>query len=179
MESDQGKITIQLVQADITALDTDAIVNAANENLRHGGGVAGVIAKNGGPAIQQESTRWVKENGPVRTGSAAITGAGNLKTSFVIHAVGPVMGSGNEDEKLRSATLSAIQLAEQYNLKSIAFPAISTGIFGYPMDRCARIMIETAIDYSSRASSLERIAFCLYDKKAYNSFAEELQQQTE
>ncbi len=179
MQSKQGKITIELVQGDITTFDTDAIVNAANENLRHGGGVAGVISKKGGPAIQQESTRWVEENGPVPTGSAAVTGAGNLKASYVIHAVGPIMGSGNEDEKLKSATLSAFQLAEEHSLKSIALPAISTGIFGYPMDRCARIMIKTAIDYSARAQSLEKIIFCLYDKKAYDSFANELQQQTE
>ncbi|MDZ7296341.1 MAG: macro domain-containing protein, partial [candidate division KSB1 bacterium] len=126
--------TIELVQGDITEMDTDAIVNAANERLAHGGGVAGAIVRKGGPVIQEESNAWVRAHGRVPTGGAAITSGGSLKARFVIHAVGPVMGSGNEGEKIRQATLASLRLAEEHNLASIAFPAISTGIFGCPMD---------------------------------------------
>ena len=103
-------------------MTTDAIVNAANEHLAHGGGVAGAIVRKGGAQIQKESNEWIKNNGIVKTGSVAITNAGFLRARYVIHAVGPIMGSGNEDFKLESATKNALQLAKNNNLSSIAFP---------------------------------------------------------
>ena len=104
-----------------------------------------------------------------------ITGAGRLKVRYVIHAVGPRMGEGDEDNKLRSATLNSLKLAEQHNVRSIAFPAISTGIFGFPKDRCAKIMLRTAVEYLQKGSRIERVIFCLYDDETYRIFEEELE----
>jgi O-acetyl-ADP-ribose deacetylase len=170
---------IELVQGDITDMTTDAIVNAANSQLSHGGGVAGAIVKKGGQVIQDESSIWVKAwGGEVSVGSAAITSGGKLKAKYVIHAVGPRMGEGDEDAKLKKATLSSLQMADRHNLKSVALPAISTGIFGYPMDRCARVMIGAIFDYLSAQSKLERVVFCLWDQKAYGVFEETFSEQS-
>jgi O-acetyl-ADP-ribose deacetylase len=162
--------SIELVTGDITTLSVDAVVNAANSRLAHGGGVAGTIAARGGPAIQQESDVWVAGRGEVPVGSCAITSAGRLPARYVIHAVGPRMGEGDEDLKLHLATLSSLEMAERRNLKSIAFPAVSTGIFGFPMDRCADAMLSTAVDYILKGTALERIVFCLFDKPALDVF---------
>lgn len=164
------KPSITLIQGDITTLAVDAIVNAANEHLQHGGGVAGAISRQGGPAIQRASNDWVAAHGRVLTGSAAITPAGELKAKYVIHAVGPVMGSGNEDAKLHSATLSALRLADEYKLTSIAFPAISTGIFGYPVERCAQIMLGAVADYLQGPTGITQVIFCLYDQHTLKTF---------
>ncbi len=158
-----NKSTIELIRGDITEMDTDAIVNAANEHLAHGGGVAGAIVRKGGSVIQKESNDWVRENGIVRTGNAAMTSGGNLQAGYVIHAVGPIMGSGDEDSKLKSATISALQLAAQHGLKSITFPAISTGIFGYPVERCAKVMLEAVIEHAKNNALPKEIIFCLWD----------------
>ncbi|MBN1479210.1 macro domain-containing protein [candidate division KSB1 bacterium] len=165
---------IEIIRGDITEMATDAIVNAANERLAHGGGVAGAIVRKGGKIIQQESDNWVAQHGRVATGSAAITRGGDLKARYVIHAVGPVMGSGDEDEKLKSATLSALKLAKEYGLSSLAFPAISTGIFGYPVERCARVMLLTVADYLDNETCLERIVFCLFDEHSLQIFTNEI-----
>jgi len=165
---------IELTVGDITAMETDAIVNAANEHLAHGGGVAGVIVRKGGHRIQEESDMWVRQHGLVKTGTAAITSGGSLKAKYVIHAVGPIMGSGDEDAKLRSATLSALQLADEQGLTSIAFPAISTGIFGYPMDRCAKVMLDAVRSHLAGETTLRKVIFCLWDNKAFDVFASEL-----
>src|SRR4030066_282578 len=103
-------------------------------------------------------------------GGAVITTAGNLKARYVIHAVGPRMGEGNEDEKLKNATLNSLKLADEHRLKSIAFPAISTGIFGFPLDRCAKIMISNAVNYLEGKTGIERVFFCLFDAKSYHAF---------
>jgi len=163
---------IEIVRGDITEMTNEAIVNAANESLRHGGGVAGAISRKGGCAIQKESTEWVKKHGKVQTGSAAITSAGNLSSKYVIHTVGPVMGSGDEDTKLRSATISALNIAIDHQIKSIAFPAISTGLYGFPIDRCARIMLSTVRDFLIENDNLNRITFCLFDQKALDVFTQ-------
>lgn len=168
-------IHIECIQGDITRQTVDAIVNAANEHLAHGGGVAGAISRRGGPAIQQESNAWVREHGPVVTGSAAITSAGELPARYVIHAVGPVMGSGNEDNKLASATSAALDLAEKYHLKTIAFPAISTGIFGYPVDRCARVMLTTVMEFAKSETGIATVRFCLFDELTLAQFENTLQ----
>jgi len=174
MQVKVGKSVLQLVQGDITELDTDAIVNAANAQLVLGGGVAGAIRKKGGPAIQQECNKI----GGTFVGNAVITTAGNLKAKHVIHAVGPRAGEGDEDEKLKNATLNSLKLADQNNLKSIAFPAISTGIFGFPVDRCARAMLRTTLDYLNGQTNLERVVFCLYAADAYNIFETQLKKET-
>jgi O-acetyl-ADP-ribose deacetylase (regulator of RNase III) len=158
---------IILTQGDITELSTDAIVNAANEDLILGGGVAGAIRKKGGPSIQEECNKI----GRINVGEAVVTGAGNLKAKYVIHAVGPRYGEGNEDEKLRNATWNSLLRATEKGCKSIAFPAISTGIFGFPKDRCASIMLKTAQEFlKQQETSLEEVVFCLYSKEDLEIF---------
>ena len=152
---------LTLVQGDLTELVADAIVNAANSRLQLGGGVAGAIRTKGGPAIQEECNRI----GPIRVGEAAVTGGGNLKASYVIHAVGPSYGEGDEDEKLRNATLNSLKRATEKGLKTIGLPAISTGIFGFPKDRCAEIMLKTASEFlDGRETSLDEVIVCLWSK---------------
>ncbi len=128
---------IELVQGDITQMQTGAIVNPSNTSLILGAGVSGAIRSRGGDAIQAEMSRL----GGCKVGGAVATGAGNLKARYVIHAVGPRMGEDGEDDKLESATTESLKRAEELGIESIAFPAISTGIFGFPIDRCARIML--------------------------------------
>jgi len=169
-----GEYTIRLVKGDITRLKVDAIVNAANSWLRHGGGVAAAIVRAGGKIIQEESNRIVEKRGPVRVGEAVYTTAGSLEAKYVIHAVGPRMGEGSEDEKLRSATLSSLRLAEQLGLESIAFPAISTGVFGYPRDKCAQVMLRAIKEYVSSGGRMREIILCLYDEETYRVFEEAL-----
>lgn len=161
---------IKLVQGDITELDTDVIVNAANAQLILGGGVAGAIRRKGGPSIQEECNKI----GGTFIGGAVITTGGNLKARHVIHAVGPRMGEGNEDEKLKNATLNSLRVMDEHLLKTIAFPAISTGIFGYPIDRCATIMISTAKDYLAGDTQIEEVIFCLYSTADFEVFDKEL-----
>ena len=157
---------IIIKQSDITTEDVDAIVNAANSQLQHGGGVAGAIVRKGGQLIQQESDKVA----PVPVGSAVITTGGNLKAHFVIHAVGPRMGEGDEDEKLRNATLNSLRLADDERLQTIAFPAISSGIFGFPIDRCAEIMLANSRQYCEGKTAIREIRFCLFDAGALAVF---------
>jgi O-acetyl-ADP-ribose deacetylase (regulator of RNase III) len=175
MEVQINRTILALVEGDITELDTDGIVNAANERLAHGGGVAGVISRRGGPAIQRESDAWVRQHGRVVTGSAAITSGGRLEARYVIHAVGPVYDGGPRSaELLASAVRAALQMADDHGLKSVGLPAISTGIFGYPMEEAAKVMIDATIEYLQGKTGLERVVFCLYGGYAYGVFAEEL-----
>jgi len=164
---------LELVEGDITEMETDAIVNAANAQLILGGGVAGAIRRKGGPKIQEECS---KTSGTF-IGGAVITGGGNLKAKYVIHAVGPRMGEGNENEKLKNATLNSLKLADENNIKSISFPAISTGIFGFPIRRCAEIMLRTAIDYLNGRTGIEKIVFCLFSRPDYEIFKNQLRQE--
>jgi len=166
-----NKTVIQLVQGDITDLATDAIVNAANPSLKLGGGVAGAIARKGGSKIREECD----EIGGTHVGGAVITTGGDLKAKRVIHAVGPVCGMEHEDEKLKDATLNSLKLADKHNLKSLAFPAISTGVFGFPKDRCAIIMLSTAVAYLEGPTKLERVVFCLYDQQTFKIFKDTLE----
>ena len=135
-----------------------------------GGGVAGAISKKGGPTIQFQCNKI----GGTRVGCAVVTKGGNLKAEFVIHAVGPRMGEGNEDEKLKNATLNSLKVADENHLKSISFPAISTGIFGFPIQRCAEIMLKTAIEYLKGQTALEKVIFCLFGKESYQVFENQL-----
>ncbi len=170
METRINHTTVKLVDADLTEMNVDAIVNAANTALQLGGGVAGAIRRKGGPVIQQECDKI----GGTPVGTAVITTGGNLKARHVIHAVGPMMGEGDEDRKLRGATLNSLRVAEENHLKSIAFPAISTGIFGFPLERCAEIMLNTTIDYLEGETVLEEVAFCLWGEEAYGVFEKAL-----
>ncbi|MBD3226422.1 MAG: O-acetyl-ADP-ribose deacetylase [Caldithrix sp.] len=169
-----GHGRLKLMIGDITQLSVDAVVNAANAQLKLGGGVAGAIARAGGPEIQQECDRI----GGTHVGGAVITTGGNLPAQKVIHAVGPRMGEGREDEKLARATRNSLKVAEENGLQSIAFPAISTGIFGYPVDRCAQIMVREAVDYLKQERTVRDIIFCLFDQNTFDTFAEELPKQT-
>jgi O-acetyl-ADP-ribose deacetylase (regulator of RNase III) len=157
---------LELIVGDITDLDTDTIVNPANNALQLGGGVAGAVRRKGGPRIQEECNRI----GWTETGEAVITTGGNLKAKYVIHAVGPRHGEEHEDEKLKDATLNSLILAEKNNLKTIAFPAISTGVFGFPKDRCAVIMFSTTIAYLEGPTKLERVVYCFYDHETFETF---------
>jgi O-acetyl-ADP-ribose deacetylase (regulator of RNase III) len=165
--------TLRLVSADLTEREVDAIVNAANTHLQHGGGVAGAIMRKGGQVIQDESDRI----GYVPVGGAGITSAGRLKARFVIHAVGPRMGEGDEDAKLRKAITSVLALAADKGLKSISMPAISAGIFGFPKDRCAQILVAGSVDFlkSNPGTSLDLIEFCIVDKEALEYFKAEFE----
>ena len=161
---------VVLVQGDITEMDTDAIVNAANKNLVLGAGVAGAIKSKGGPTIQEECNRI----GGAPVGGAAITTGGNLRAKYVIHAVGPRMGEGDEDRKLADATRNSLKLAREKGLQSIAFPAISTGIFGFPKNRCARIMLSTVVEtLRKEETTLEEVVFCLWGEESLQVFKNE------
>ena len=174
MKVNIGNCVLELVQGDITEMQTDAIVNAANAQLILGGGVAGAIRRKGGPQIQKECNKI----GGTFVGGAVITTAGNLKAKHVIHAVGPRAGEANEDEKLKNATLNSLKLADENNLKSISSPAISAGVFGFPIQRCAEIMLQTAIDYLKGKTGLEMVSFCLFGQDSYEVFVNQLNKET-
>ena len=165
---------IELVQGDITAERVDAIVNAANEHLMHGGGVAAVISRRGGPAIDRESRTWVAENGPVPHAHPAWTSGGQLPARFVIHAVGPVWGSGDEDAKLCAAVAGSLRLAADLALSSVALPAISTGIFGFPRRRAAGLIFDTIRNDLKQhpESSVTVVRVVLYDRPTVEDFME-------
>ncbi len=166
MKKNQILSSIKLVKGDITEMNTTAIVNPANKYLKLGGGVAGAIRKKGGVIIQKECDKI----GGIDVGQAVLTTGGSLKTKYVIHAVGPCMGEGNEDEKLREATMNSLILADKYKLDSISFPAISTGIFGFPMKRCAYIMLDTVYKHLQQETHLKKVIFCLFDQDSFSIF---------
>ncbi|MEM1581149.1 MAG: macro domain-containing protein [candidate division WOR-3 bacterium] len=176
MQIKVGETLIELVKGDITDLDVDCIVNAANSMLKMGGGVAGAIRRRGGQKIQDECDKIVSTRGPIPVGGAVITSGGNLKAKYVIHAVGPVYGEGDEERKLRDATLNSLKLADQYSVSSIAFPAISTGVFGLPKRICAEIMLPVAISYAKSGTNIKKIIFCLYDDETFNIFKEAIKE---
>ena len=161
---------LELLEGDITELEVEALVNAANERLELGSGVAGAIREKGGPSVQKECNRI----GGTPVGTAVITGAGELTAKHVIHAVGPKMGEGDEDRKLSSAVRSALALADRHRLRSIALPAISTGVFGFPVDRCARITLTEIHRYLQGGTKLERVVVCLYNDETFETFRKEL-----
>lgn len=161
---------LEILEGDITEVEVEAIVNAANEDLQLGDGVAGAIRERGGPSIQEECDRI----GQTPVGTAVMTGAGNLPAKQVIHAVGPKMGEGDEDRKLSAAVRSALALADRYGLRSIALPAISTGTFGFPMDRAARITLTEVHRYLQGGTKIERVVIALHGEDAFQTFRREL-----
>lgn len=155
-----------LMQGDLTEMDTDAIVNAANNDLQHGGGVAGAIRRKGGEAIQRESN----EIGSIPVGGAAITSGGKLKARYVIHAASMQLGGETTAHALRSSTAHTLRIAAEKELKTIAFPAVGTGIAGFPMDECAEIMLREVVEHLKHGSSLDKIYFVLFDSRALKAF---------
>lgn len=159
---------IEILQGDLTEMDVDAIVNAANNDLKLGGGVAGAIRRKGGPQIQTECD----EIGPIPVGGAAITSGGNLKARNVIHAASMELGGRTTSQALRNSTAHSLRIAAQKNLKTIAFPAVGTGIAGFPMRDCAEIMLREVARHFEGSTSLEKVSFVLFDKEALKVFEE-------
>lgn len=170
-------VELQIVQDDITQEQTDAIVNPANSELSHGGGLAAAISQAGGPSIDLESLQWVQTHGQVETGDVAVTGAGNLSARYVIHAVGPIWhgGDDHEDALLEQAILHALLKAEELGCTSISLPAISSGIFGFPKVRCAAIFMKTIRSFceSPAVKSIRLIRLCNIDSRTSRIFLEE------
>ena len=157
---------VVLSQGDLTEADVDAIVNAANNDLQLGGGVAGAIRRKGGPAIQQECDRI----GSIPVGGAAITTGGSLKARHVIHAASMHLGGGTTAKALRSSTAHSLRIASEKGLKSVAFPAVGTGIAGFPMRECAKIMLEEVVQHLKGTTSLQQVHFVLFDQGALDVF---------
>jgi O-acetyl-ADP-ribose deacetylase (regulator of RNase III) len=157
---------IILLQGDLTEMDVDAIVNAANNDLQLGGGVAGAIRRKGGEEIQRECDAI----GSIPIGGAAITTGGRLRARFVIHAASMKLGGATTSRALRSSTAHALRIAAERGLRSIAFPAVGTGIAGFPIPECARIMLREAVEHLKKATSLEKIYFALFDAQALSEF---------
>jgi O-acetyl-ADP-ribose deacetylase (regulator of RNase III) len=178
MELVVNKTRLALFQGDITLQATDAIVNAANSGLMGGGGVDGAIHRAGGPAIVEECRRIRDRIGRLPAGQAVITTGGRLKAKYVIHTVGPVWhgGASGEAETLASAHRESLKLATEKGLKSVSFPAISTGAYGYPMEAAARIALETAMDFAGQDTSLQEVAFVLFDSYSYQVYADTLRE---
>jgi O-acetyl-ADP-ribose deacetylase (regulator of RNase III) len=167
--------TLQIVQGDITVEVVDAIVNAANEHLQHGGGVAWAISKKGGNAIQRESDAWIQSHGPVTHTHPAWTSGGLLPARFIIHAVGPVWADdGTDDAKLASAVTGSLRVADELKCKSISLPAISTGIFGFPKDRAAGVIFESIKSYfgANDNSGIGLVRLVLFDQTTIDAFLE-------
>jgi O-acetyl-ADP-ribose deacetylase len=163
---------IRLVKGDITERQVDAIVNAANSYLKHGAGVAGAIVRKGGTIIQRESDKI----GYVTVGSATITNSGALPCTAIIHAVGPKMGQGDEDHKLRKTIQSTLKLASDRGFKTISIPAISAGVFGFPKDKCARILLEESKNFLKKSgtnTTINLIEFCILDDEILEFFRSE------
>ncbi len=164
-------VKIEVCQGDITQLELDAVVNAANNRLWMGGGVAGALKRVGGREIEAEAVA----RGPIPIGEAVVTGAGKLKANYVIHAA--VMGQDlkTDAEKIRQATRNSLLRGDELGIKSIAFPALGTGVGGFSLNECARIMISEVRQYSAGKTQLERVGFVLYDEPAYHAFRQELE----
>ena len=163
--------SIEAVQADLTTLEVDAIVNAANERLEHGGGVALAIAQAGGPSVQEESDAWVREHGEVGPGDAAVTTAGDMPARIVVHVVGPRYREGqNNGGMLRAAVEAALGAAEEHGVESIALPAISAGVFGYPLGEATAVIASAVVDWASEHEMPRKILLVGYDEKAANAF---------
>jgi O-acetyl-ADP-ribose deacetylase (regulator of RNase III) len=165
--------TLQIVQGNITIEEVDAIVNAANEHLQHGGGVAWAIVRHGGDVIQEESDKWIQQHGPVSHSHPAWTSGGALPAKYIIHAVGPIWGDGDEDNKLADAITGSLHVADELKCSSISMPAISTGIFGFPKDRAAGIIFNSIESYlNEKASGLKIVRIILFDQTTISIFTE-------
>lgn len=174
-----GNVEIYFLISDITKLDVDAIVNAANSYLQHGGGVAGAISRAGGLEIQKESDEYVRKCGPVPPGGVAVTGAGSLKAKYIIHTVGPIGNKEGNNEIMKKAFENVFSKADELGLTSIALPFIGTGIFGYPLQNFIKVCVkETTKFLSNYSGTIKKIIFCDIDshkvEKLKNAFIEDL-----
>lgn len=169
-----GRLT--LVHGDLTQEQVDAIVNAANRQFKHGGGVAAAILKAGGESIRAESERWIQRHGPIDHDQPAITGAGDLPCQAVIHVVGPRWGEGREDTKLATAVQAVLEAAESQGFRTIAMPPISTGIFGFPVKRAAGVILAAIRDFYSdrQASQVAEVRVVIIDRPTLDAFQEVL-----
>lgn len=167
---------LRVVQGDLTKERVDAVVNAANEWLAHGGGVAGAIVRRGGLQVQWESDAWVEKHGKLPVGGVAVTGAGALPCKRVIHAVGPVWEGGDDDEEdnLRAAALNSLTAAHELGLTSLSMPAISSGLFGFPKSLCAEILVDAAVDWFAQHpdTTLRELRFTNIDGATVEVFLE-------
>lgn len=166
----KNKTKIEVLKGDITKVTVDAIVNAANSSLLGGGGVDGAIHRAGGKAILEECKKIVARQGGCETGEAVITTAGNLDAKFVIHTVGPIWSGGqkNEAEKLANCYKNSLQLAIENNCKTIAFPNISTGVYGYPKKEAAKIAVATVSEFVSQTDKIDKVIFVCFDDENFN-----------
>ena len=171
-----GDKTIEIIDGDVTLQEVDAIVNAANSRLAGGGGVDGAIHRGGGPSIMRETDEKYPQGCP--TGTAVISGAGRLPAKYVIHTVGPVWGGGNrgEEELLKGAYRSSLELAAEHGCCSIAFPSLSTGAYRYPLDQAARVALSTAIEFLGCHAMPQLVRFVLFGPGAYGAFAAALEE---
>ena len=167
---------LSIIQGDITVQDTDAIVNAANSGLMGGGGVDGAIHRAGGPAILEECKQIVARQGRLPAGQAVITTAGNMKAGHVIHTVGPIWHGGGqgEPETLAGAYRESLKLAAVNNLASVSFPSISTGAYGYPVDKASRIALKTVVSFLSGTTSIKKVVFVLFDNRTLEAYNDTL-----
>jgi O-acetyl-ADP-ribose deacetylase (regulator of RNase III) len=169
-----GKSTLEVVQGDITLQDTEAIGNAANSALAGGGGVDGAIHHAGGPSLMAELKARYKG---CPTGSAVMTRGGNLKAKYVIHAVGPrYSGSPKDAALLGAAYRASLELCSEHNISSIAFPSISTGVYGYPVEEASRIALSTVVNYLEKRQDIRLVRFVLFDSKTYQTYAAALEE---
>jgi len=178
IETTINQAKLSIIKGDITQQATDAIVNAANPSLMGGGGVDGAIHRAGGPAILAECKQIVSRQGRLPTGKAVITTAGNLKARYVIHTVGPVWHGGGkgEAELLESAYRQSLKLAAGNHLSSISFPSISTGAYGYPVDKAARVALRTIISFLGESTSTKEVAFVLFDSQTFAAYSSALRE---
>ena len=178
MEKTIGNTRILLMQGDITRQDTDAIVNAANSGLMGGGGVDGAIHRAGGSAILEECKQVVAKIGRLPAGQAVITTGGNMKTRHVIHTVGPVWhgGAKGEPETLASAYRESLRVAVENAIKTVSFPSISTGVYGYPVDKAAKVALKAIADFIKEDTSLDEVIFVLFDSRTFDAYEKTLKE---
>ncbi|HSK21967.1 MAG TPA: macro domain-containing protein [Egicoccus sp.] len=173
MERHIGQTRVVALTGDLTAQQVDAIVNAANTELQHGGGVAGALSRAAGPSLQAESDAWVREHGPLTDGTAAVTAAGELPSQVVVHVAGPVYRAGRDDNesRLRAAVVAALDATAGHGLRSVAFPAISAGIYGYPRPEATRVLVEAVGDWlTDHPDLLDEIRLVGFDDAARDDF---------
>ncbi|MEX2505044.1 MAG: macro domain-containing protein [Egicoccus sp.] len=178
MERQLGSTRVVAMTGDLTAQQVDAIVNAANAELQHGGGVAGALARAAGPTLQSESDTWVREHGPLSDGTAAVTAAGDLPAKVVVHVAGPVYRTARDDNalRLRAAVVAALDATADRGLRSIAFPAISAGIYGYPRREATQVLVEASLDWlTDHPDVLDEVRLVGFDDAARDDFAAALQ----
>jgi O-acetyl-ADP-ribose deacetylase len=173
VETAVGDTRIVALTGDLTRQEVDAIVNAANAHLQHGGGVAAAIARAAGPVLQRESDAWVAEHGPLRDGLAAVTSAGRLPCRFVVHVAGPVHDPGREDnaDRLGTAVVAALDAAAEHGARSLAFPAISAGIYGYPLDEATAVLAGTVTTWAQRhPGRLDEVRLVGFEERVTDAF---------